>query len=209
MTMAQAEQRIRARYRIETPLEPAAVAEVMAGEQSCGTFTRVEGETDDLRARARATVEAIAELEPAAAPSLPNALLERQGRHGPWRRALVDISFPVANIGANLPTLAATVAGNLYDLGEVTGLRLESLQLPAAYRAQFERPSHGVAGTRRATGVERARWWAPSSSPTSASRPRRPPSWWRGCAPRAWTSSRTTRSRPIRCMRRWPSACRP
>jgi ribulose-bisphosphate carboxylase large chain len=152
--MAQAEQRIRARYRIETPLEPAAVAEVMAGEQSCGTFTRVEGETDDLRARARATVEAIAELEPAAAPSLPNALLERQGRRGPWRRALVDISFPVANIGANLPTLAATVAGNLYDLGEVTGLRLESLQLPAAYRAQFERPSHGVAGTRRATGVE-------------------------------------------------------
>jgi ribulose-bisphosphate carboxylase large chain len=154
MTMAQAEQRIRARYRIETPLEPAAVAEVMAGEQSCGTFTRVEGETDDLRARARATVEAIAELEPAAAPSLPNALLERKGRRGPWRRALVDISFPVANIGANLPTLAATVAGNLYDLGEVTGLRLESLRLPAAYRAQFERPSHGVAGTRRATGVE-------------------------------------------------------
>ena len=148
-----ATERIRASYLIETPEPPEKVAEVMAGEQSCGTFTRVEGETDDLRARARATVEAIVELEPAAAPSLPNALLERQGRRGPWRRALVDISFPVANIGANLPTLAATVAGNLYDLGEVTGLRLESLQLPAAYRAQFERPSHGVAGTRRATGV--------------------------------------------------------
>lgn len=59
----------------------------------------------------------------------------------------------MANIGANLPTLAATVSGNLYDLGEVTGLRLESLQLPAAYRAQFEMPRAGIAGTRRTTGV--------------------------------------------------------
>ena len=145
--------RIRARYLIETPLDPAAVAEVMAGEQSCGTFTRVEGETDALRERARATVEAITELVPAEAPSLPNALLERKGTRGPWRRAHIDISFPVANIGANLPTLAATVSGNLYDLGEVTGLRLESLQLPAAYRAQFEMPRAGIAGTRRITGV--------------------------------------------------------
>jgi ribulose-bisphosphate carboxylase large chain len=129
------------------------VAEVMAGEQSCGTFTRVEGETDALRERARATVEAITELAPAEAPSLPNALLERKGTRGPWRRAHVDISFPVANIGANLPTLAATVSGNLYDLGEVTGLRLESLHVPTAYRAQFEMPRVGIAGTRRATGV--------------------------------------------------------
>ena len=45
----------------------------------------------------------------------------------------MHVSFPVANIGANLPTLAATVAGNLYDLGEVTGLRLEALH--AARRA--------------------------------------------------------------------------
>ncbi len=145
--------RIQARYLIETPHDPAAVAEVMAGEQSCGTFTRVEGETDALRARARATVEAITELEPASAPSLPNALLERKGTQGPWRRAHIDISFPVANIGANLPTLAATVSGNLYDLGEVSGLRLESMHVPAEYRARFEMPQVGIAGTRRLTGV--------------------------------------------------------
>ncbi|WP_418147110.1 ribulose-bisphosphate carboxylase large subunit family protein [Variovorax paradoxus] len=150
MTVAE---RIRARYLVETPLDPAAVAEVMAGEQSCGTFARVEGETDALRERARATVETITELAPAEAPSLPNALLERKGTRGPWRRAHIDISFPVANIGANLPTLAATVSGNLYDLGEVTGLRLESLQLPAAYRAKFEMPRAGIAGTRHITGV--------------------------------------------------------
>ncbi|CAA2106648.1 ribulose-bisphosphate carboxylase large subunit family protein [Variovorax paradoxus] len=150
---AERTERIRARYLIETPHDLAAVAEVMAGEQSCGTFTRVEGETDALRERARGTVEAITELDAASTPSLPNALLERKGAKGPWRRAHVDIAFPVANIGANLPTLAATVSGNLYDLGEVTGLRLESLQVPPAYRARFDMPRVGIAGTRRATGV--------------------------------------------------------
>ncbi|MDA7415611.1 ribulose-bisphosphate carboxylase large subunit family protein [Xenophilus arseniciresistens] len=145
--------RIHASYLIETPLAPEAVAEVMAGEQSCGTFKRVEGETDALRARARANVERIELLEAVAAPSLPNALLERQGNPGPWQRARVHLSFPVANIGANLPTLAATVAGNLYDLGESTGMRLETLQVPAAYRQRFELPRQGIAGTRAATGV--------------------------------------------------------
>ncbi|CAN7376096.1 ribulose-bisphosphate carboxylase large subunit family protein [Polaromonas sp. LjRoot131] len=145
--------RFEATYLIETPLAPEKVAEVMAGEQSCGTFTRVEGETDELRLRARATVEQIDELESVNAPSLPNALLERKGHTGPWRRARVRISFPVANVGANLPTLAATVSGNLYDLGEASGLRLESLKLSAGYRAFFDMPHAGISGTRKATGV--------------------------------------------------------
>jgi ribulose-bisphosphate carboxylase large chain len=147
------DERIQATYLIETPLEPAQVAEVLAGEQSCGTFARVHGETDELRERARAIVEDVEELAPAAAPSLSNALLERQRRAGPWRRARLRVSFPAANIGANLPTLAATVSGNLYDLGEVTGLRLEALRLPAAYRLRFELPRLGIPGTRRSTGV--------------------------------------------------------
>src|SRR5262245_54918735 len=99
-----------ATYLIETPLAPAKVAEVMAGEQSCGTFTRVHGETDDLRDKARATVERMEELESVAAPSLPNALLRRQSRQGQYRRARITLRFPVANLGANLPTLASTVA---------------------------------------------------------------------------------------------------
>lgn len=148
-------QLIRATYLIETPLDPARVADVMAGEQSCGTFTRVQGETDELRARARTQVEAVEALAPSAAASLPNAWLDRQAdaRSAPLRRARVRIAFPVANIGPNLPTLAATVGGNLYDLGELTGLRLEQLELPSDYRAQFDMPLAGIAGTRLLTGV--------------------------------------------------------
>ncbi|NYT80693.1 ribulose-bisphosphate carboxylase large subunit family protein [Alcaligenaceae bacterium] len=146
--------RFQATYLIETPLDPERVADIMAGEQSCGTFTRVQGETDELRERARAIVENVEELPSVGRPSLPNAWLDRQGNTGPWRRARVRISFPVGNIGANLPTLASTVAGNLYDLGETTGLRLETLSLPAAYRQRFDMPRAGIEGTRRLTGVE-------------------------------------------------------
>ncbi|HEY2021720.1 ribulose-bisphosphate carboxylase large subunit family protein [Paraburkholderia sp.] len=144
---------LEADYLIETPLDPARVADIMAGEQSSGTFVRVANESDALRARSRATVLDIEELEAAGQPSLQSAWLMRQRALGPWRRARVTLSFPLANIGANLPTLAATVAGNLYDLGEVTGMRLMSLRLPAAYRARFELPRHGVAGTRALTQV--------------------------------------------------------
>ncbi|MPW21605.1 ribulose 1,5-bisphosphate carboxylase [Paraburkholderia sp. CNPSo 3157] len=145
---------IEADYLVETPLDLAKVADTMAGEQSSGTFVRVAGESDELRARSRASVLRIDELQAADSPALPSAWLMRQRVNGPFRRARVTLSFPVANIGANLPTLAATVAGNLYDLGEVTGMRLVSLRVPRAYRERFDLPAHGVAGTRRLTGVQ-------------------------------------------------------
>lgn len=145
--------RFSADYLIETALDPAQVAEVMAGEQSSGTFVRVAGETDQLRRRARAVVEVVEELERVDQASLPNAWQQRQHIQGPYRRAHVRISFPVDNVGANLPTLAATVAGNLYDLGEVTGLRLLDVTLPPGYRRRFDLPRQGIAGTRRLAGV--------------------------------------------------------
>ena len=46
--------RLQAVYLIETPLAPARAADVLAGEQSCGTFVKVQGETDALHAAARA-----------------------------------------------------------------------------------------------------------------------------------------------------------
>jgi ribulose-bisphosphate carboxylase large chain len=143
-----------ATYLVETPLPFVAVAEVMAGEQSCGTFTRVEGETDELRERARAEVVTIRDLGEVAEPSVRSSWLDRKGKSAPSRRGEVVVRFPVANVGVNLSTLAATVAGNLFDLGEVTGLRLESLRLRGTYRKQYALPRHGIAGTRRLTGAD-------------------------------------------------------
>ncbi|WP_026291746.1 ribulose-bisphosphate carboxylase large subunit family protein [Marinobacterium rhizophilum] len=141
-------QLIEAEYLIETPLDPQKIAQVIAGEQSSGTFVRLASETDELRERAAARILAVEELEPVASPSLHSAFLEARGIGGPYRRARVRIGFPADNIGVNLATLAATVSGNLYDLGEVTGLKLLDIQLPAPYRARYSLPQAGIAGTR-------------------------------------------------------------
>ena len=93
---------LEATYLIGTPLDPAPVAEVLAGEQSCGTFTRVEGETDALRERARATVQSVELLAVAPAPSLPNGWMQRRGMFDTpqtWQRARLRVSFPCDNIG--------------------------------------------------------------------------------------------------------------
>ncbi len=141
-----------AKYWIETafPLEYAAAA--LAGEQSCGTFLRVPGETDELRERFLAKVLRITPLDEVAAPSLPGA--GKPSRAGPaiYRRAELEIAFPLENVGVNLPTLLATVTGNLFELREFSGLRLLDLQLPDAFAA-CQGPQFGVQGTRRLAGV--------------------------------------------------------
>ena len=141
-----------ATYLIETPFPLAQAADVLAGEQSSGTFVRVAGETDDLRQRTRAEVVKIEELPSVDTPSLPNAFLDRRQKSGPYKRAHITVRFPEENIGSNLPTLAATVTGNIYDLGEMTGVKLLSLTLPPSYVKQFDAPRQGVAGTRRLIG---------------------------------------------------------
>lgn len=144
---------IEATYLIETPYDPEQVALSIAGEQSSGTFVAVANETDELRARAAAKVLSVQELGSLDKPSLPSAFLEQKAVRGPYRRARIVVGFPSENIQANLPTLAATVTGNLYDMGETSGLRLIHLKLPASYRQQFALPRAGISGTRALLAV--------------------------------------------------------
>ncbi|CBV41364.1 ribulose-bisphosphate carboxylase large subunit family protein [Halomonas elongata] len=144
---------IHARYLLETPLDPESVAAMMAGEQSAGTFVRVPGETDELRERHGARVQRLTVLGESDCPTLASAYLERKGVTGPWRRAEVEIAYPEDNVGVNLPTLAAVVAGNLFDLGEVTALKLLDVTLRPEYRARYPLPAMGIEGTRRCLDV--------------------------------------------------------
>ncbi|MBV9777863.1 MAG: ribulose-bisphosphate carboxylase large subunit family protein [Acetobacteraceae bacterium] len=147
--------RIEADYLIETAFDPGQAAEAMAGEQSSGTFVPVPGETPELKARAAARVEALRLLDDQVGePSLPFAATPK-GAPVPWRRALVTLSWPLDNLGPSLPNLLATVAGNLFELRQFSGLRLVDLRLPDAFAARYPGPKFGVQGTRRLAGVER------------------------------------------------------
>lgn len=145
--------RIEADYLLETPLDPRRVAEFMAGEQSSGTFVAIPGETPELKARVAAQVTRLEILDEIVdAPSLPSRLNVAPGAR--YRRALVTLSWPLDTLGPSLPNLLATVAGNLFELKPVTGLRLLDIRLPHAFASAYPGPKFGVEGTRRLSGVE-------------------------------------------------------
>jgi ribulose-bisphosphate carboxylase large chain len=148
MTRA-ATDRIRARYLLETADEPRRAAEIVAGEQSSGTFVAVPGETPELKERHGARIERLDVLEETGQPSLPGA------EAGPvYHRCALELSWPLDNLGPSLPNLVATVAGNLFELQQVSGLRILDIELPAAFGDAYPGPLHGIAGTRRLAGVE-------------------------------------------------------
>ena len=147
-------ERVLATYLIETPYPVEDVAEVLAGEQSSGTFTQVPGETEDLRERFRARVERIQDLDSVETPSLPGALPPGDaGASSRYRRAEVTVSWSLENMGTNLPTLQSTVLGNLSELRELSGLRLLDVELPPAFADAHPGPRFGIGGTRELVGV--------------------------------------------------------
>ncbi len=148
------DQRIFADYLIETAFDPRVAAEAMAGEQSSGTFVAVPGETPELRARSGARVEALEELEAVSAPSLPGAGRPGDDEDGAIRTARVTLSWPLDNLGPSLPNLVATIAGNLFELSQFSGLRLLDMRLPDAFADAYDGPRFGVAGTRALAGVD-------------------------------------------------------
>jgi ribulose-bisphosphate carboxylase large chain len=130
--------RIKAIYHLDTAMSPERAADIIAGEQSSGTFVAIPGEDEALKARAAAKWE-ISEL-PTQEP-------------GPNKRYLLTLSWPLQNIGASLPNLLATVAGNLYELRHVAALRLLDIELPDEFAAAYPGPAFGIDGTRRLAGV--------------------------------------------------------
>lgn len=144
-------ERIEADYLIETPGDPEKAAEVMAGEQSSGTFAPVPGETVELKARSAARVEALELLEQVASPSLPGSTAAPGSA---CRRARVTLSWPLDNIGTDLIGLMATVSGNLFELKQFSGLRILDIRLPEAFAAAYDGPKFGVSGTRSLAGVD-------------------------------------------------------
>lgn len=141
-----------ATYLIESfvPLQQAAA--VMANEQSTGTFVALPGETAELKERAAARVLDVEELPPSGLPPLPGSDQPAGSGQAP-ARGRVRVAFPLANFGPSVPNLLAAVCGNLYELRELAGVRLEDLELPDAFAARYPGPDFGVAGTRRLMGA--------------------------------------------------------
>lgn len=135
--------RVIATYDIETPAGLAHAAAVLAGEQSTGTFTRLAAETDELRERSGANIEKITQTNTSKTPSLPCRISGDR-----FERGLVTISWPLNNFGLSLPNLLSTLAGNLFELAELSAVRLVEIDLPEDFAVHHPGPQFGAAGTR-------------------------------------------------------------
>ncbi len=142
--------RLVAEYEIETPGDLTRAAEVVAGEQSSGTFLRIPGETDQLREAHGARVDSIEEISIGSAPALP---CKKSGAR--YVRGRMRLSWPLANMGPSLPNVLATVAGNLFELADLSAIRLLDIHFPDTFAAEYPGPAFGVEGTRDLAQVGR------------------------------------------------------
>ena len=143
--------RVEADYLIETAINPMQAAEIMAGEQSSGTFRPIPGETAELKIRAAARVEKLKMLEPVSEPSLLGSVPSIDQKK--WWRANLTLSWPLDNLGPSLPNLITTIAGNLFELQPLSGIRLKDLRLPSAFSTNYAGPKFGCEGTRKLMGI--------------------------------------------------------
>ncbi|MEO9475742.1 MAG: ribulose-bisphosphate carboxylase large subunit family protein [Cyclobacteriaceae bacterium] len=143
-------ERIRATYLIETPHKLEDAAAVLAGEQSSGTFVTVPGETADLKERFAARVESIEELGEVKWPSMPGDHVEGKT----YKQGKVVVSWSIENFEVNVPTLISTLQGNLYELRQFTGLKLDDFEVPRVFQDHFTGSSFGMRKTKELAGVE-------------------------------------------------------
>ncbi len=68
---------------------------------------------------------------------------------------LLRVAYPVELFEeGNMPGFLASVAGNIFGMRRVKGLRLEDLYLPKAFLEHFKGPSKGIRGVREVLKVE-------------------------------------------------------
>jgi 2,3-diketo-5-methylthiopentyl-1-phosphate enolase len=132
-----------ATYRLRPPpgIDASLAARDLAALQSTGTWVRLARETNAVRARHAALVVTVREArddEPGDAGP-PDA--------GDW---VVQIAYPVENLGGQIPLLLATVLGEGASTGDV---RLVDLALPPAFTRAFKGPKLGITGLRNRLDV--------------------------------------------------------
>ena len=144
-------ERIVATYLIETPHPVEHAAEVVAGEQSSGTFVELPGETDTLQQRHGARIERIEELETVNLPSPASAALPRARR---CATGAPRLRSPSPGERRQQPARPARDGGGEHLRGG-RGLRAAAARprIAASVWEAYLGPQFGIEGTKELSGV--------------------------------------------------------
>jgi 2,3-diketo-5-methylthiopentyl-1-phosphate enolase len=137
---------ILATYLITAPAKSAhEVMQAIALEQSTGTWTGVPEETEAVRIQSVAKIPAIYEV-----PHYEDRLPEP----GAPRTFIAQVAFPAENINNQFPQMLTAVYGNISMSGK---LKVLDIRFPRAFVESMPGPAFGIAGLRKAAGVEPGR----------------------------------------------------
>lgn len=118
------------RYRVTTDLPMEKAAEALAAEQSTGTWTGISTLDDDIFDTLGARVVSIEGDE-------------------------IIVEFPPEDFSievGSVPQILSVIAGNLFGLGSLKGVRLEDVSFPPCITSQFKGPKFGAQGIREILG---------------------------------------------------------
>ncbi len=116
------------KYKVSTDLPMEKAAEAIAAEQSTGTWTGIS--------------------------TLDRSVFDHLGaRITSIEGDIVTAEFPVDDFSievGSVPQILSVIAGNLFGLGSLKGVRLEDVTFPKAITEQFKGPKFGAEGIRKA-----------------------------------------------------------
>ena len=121
------------------------MSQVIAIEQTTGTWTPVPGETPEIRAKHVAKVMGVYEA-PYYEYGVPADVTARQ--------YVIQVAFPAANVEDQLPMMLTALVGNI---SLVPNLKLLDIRLPKATLDQFNGPRFGIDGWWKALGLQKGR----------------------------------------------------
>ncbi|HPJ93683.1 MAG TPA: RuBisCO large subunit C-terminal-like domain-containing protein [Deltaproteobacteria bacterium] len=131
--------------RADKSMDMALMGQILAIEQTTGTWVPVPGETPEVRAGHVAKVIGVYEA-PFYEYGLPEDIKERE--------YILQIAFPSANVEDQLPMLMTATIGNI---SLVPNFKLLDIRMPKATLDQYQGPAFGIDGWYKALGIEKGR----------------------------------------------------
>ncbi len=131
-------------YYIETSEPVKKVVNLIATMQSTGTWAGVRFETKRLIKKFGAKIKNIKILNKTDEIHLPT----RKKINKKINCAQTIIAYPWENFGKNIAMLISTIAGEIYDLAELTAIKVIDIKFPDEYLKLFKGPKFGISGSR-------------------------------------------------------------
>lgn len=116
-------------------------SEILAIDMGTGTWTPVEGETEEMREKYGSKVISAYEI-----PNYESELPIDLGS----RRYLVTFAIPYENIGDQIPMLLTTIIGNTSVMGKI---KLLDIEFPQKFLSKFSGPKYGIQGLRKLLNI--------------------------------------------------------